>query len=90
MIIYLNNIISMNTLSIEQKIIKHLANIGFLSSVGDVTEALKSQQYAEWLITGDGIDDEVKEQYGENIEGDCNHESLTNEEIQEVFDNDTE
>lgn len=80
----------MNTLSIEQKIIKHLANTGFLSSVGDVAEALKRQQYAEWLITGDGLDDEVKEQYGENIGGDCGHESLTNEEIQEVFDNDEE
>ena len=78
----------MNKLSIEQKIVRYLADNKILTRPYEISEALNNQSYAEWLITGDGLDDEVKEQYGENIEGDCNHTALTNPEIQEVFDND--
>lgn len=86
----------MENLTIEQKIVKHLADVGFLTSIGDVTEALANSEYAEWLITGEGkpgIKDDIKDsiESGE-IEGggtaDCDHEPLTNDEIQEVFDND--
>lgn len=68
----------MSELTIEQKIVKHLANLRVLNSVGDVTEALKDPEYANFLIIGElgGIDE------------DCDHEALTNPEIQEVFDND--
>ena len=71
----------MSELTMEQKIVRHLANLRVLNSVGDVTEALKDPAYANFLIIGnpDGIGDE-----------DCNHEALTNTEIQEVFDNDNE
>lgn len=72
----------------EQKIIQYLARVGLLTQVGMVDAAMDDPEYAKTLITGDGIEDEVREEYGENIEGDCDHESLTNEEIQEVFDND--
>ena len=77
-------------MTIEQKIVKYLAENKILTRPYEISEALSNQSYAEKLITGDGLDDEVKEQYGENIDGDCDHESLTNEEIQEVFDNDIE
>lgn len=77
-------------MTIEQKIVKYLAENKILTKPYEISEALNNQSYAEKLITGDGLDDEVNEQYGENIEGDCDHESLTNEEIQEVFDNDIE
>ena len=77
-------------MTIEQKIVRYLADNKILTKPYEISEALNNQSYAAKLITGDGLDDEVKEQYGENIEGDCDHESLTNEEIQEVFDNDIE
>lgn len=80
----------MAKLTTEQKIVKYLAELGSLTQVGEIAEALKNEEYAKYLITGDGLEDEVREEYGENIEGDCDHESLTNEEIQVVFDNDTE
>lgn len=70
----------------EQKIIKYLATTGYLTSVGDVSKALEDSDYADYLITGDGLYDEIVD--SGIIGGDCNHESLTNEEIQEVFDND--
>lgn len=75
--------IDMSKLSVEQKIVLHLANQGYITSVGDVTRALKEQKYAEYLITGNGLSDEG---FGDGEE--CDHEPLTNEEIQEVFDND--
>jgi hypothetical protein len=80
----------MNEWSTEQKIVKYLADMGLLTQVGQVSEALSNPEYAKILITGNGLEDEVKEEYGENIDGDCEHESLSNEEIQEVFDNDEE
>lgn len=79
--------------SIEQKIVYHLADLGFITSVCDVGEAMKSIPYAKYLITGDGIKDEVEEaiKNGEiEVEGLCDHEPLSNPEIDVVFDNDNE
>lgn len=79
----------MSELTLEQKIVKHLASQGYLTNVGDVTTALEDNEYAKKLITGNavpGIDDEIDR----SGESDCDHEALTNEEIQEVFDNDEE
>lgn len=73
----------MDNLSVEQKIVLHLANMGYITTVGDVTRALKEQKYAEFLVTGDGLSDE-------GLNSECDHEPLTNDEIQEVFDNDEE
>ena len=70
--------IDKSNLSVEQKVVLHLAKQGYITSVGDVAQALKEQKYAEYLITGNGLSDDI----------DCNHESLTNDEIQVVFDND--
>lgn len=77
----------MSELTLEQKIVKYLAKKGYITNVGDVTTALRDNEYAKKLITGNdipGLDDEI-ETGGSD---DCDHESLTNEEIQEVFDND--
>ena len=71
-------IVDENGLSVEQRIVLHLSNLGYLTSVGDVTRALKEQAYAEYLVTGNRLNDDVQ----------CDHKALTNEEIQEVFDND--
>lgn len=67
-----------STLSIEQKVVLHLSNYGYITNIGDVMRAMEDQAYAEFLILGTGIPDDP----------DCDHEALTNEEIQEVFDND--
>ena len=74
--------IDTTNLSVEQKIVLHLAKTGYLTSTGDITRALAEQSYAEYLVTGNGLSDEG---IGDAI---CDHEALTNEEIQEVFDND--
>lgn len=77
----------MGELTLEQKVVLHLANKGYLTNAGDVTTALKDNEYAKKLITGNaipGLDDEIDG----SGEADCDHEALTNEEIQEVFDND--
>lgn len=74
-------------LTIEQKIVKHLANCGYITRVGDVVKALAEPEYAEQLIIGTTGDIPDINDDG-SISGDCDHESLTNEEIQEVFDND--
>lgn len=83
-------------LTLEQKVVLHLAKKGYLTHAGDIQRALKEFEYADRMITAlnePGLKDDIKEaiESGE-IEGggsaDCNHESLTNEEIQEVFDND--
>lgn len=66
------------TLSIEQKVVLHLANYGYITNIGDVMRAMVDQKYAEFLILGTGIPDDP----------DCDHEALSNAEIQEVFDND--
>lgn len=70
--------IDTTNLSVEQKIVLHLAKTGYLTSTGDITRALAEQPYAEYLITGNGLSDEGI--------GDCDHEALTNEEIERVFD----
>ena len=79
----------MSELTLEQKIVKHLASQGYLTNVGDVTTALEDNEYAKKLITGNdvpGLDDETNG----SGEADCDHEALKNEERQEVFDNDEE
>lgn len=91
----MKDINNMNNMSMEQKIVYHLADLGYITNVGDVCEAMKSTSYAKHLITGDGIEDEVKDAIDKGeIEvegnGECNHEPLTNPEIDEVFDNDEE
>lgn len=88
----------MENLTLEQKIIKYLADKGYITNVGDVITALKDFTYAEKMISGNevpGIKDDIKEgiESGKlEIEGltNCDHEALTNDEIQEVFDNDNE
>lgn len=89
----------MKELTLEQKIVKYLADKGYITNVGDVTRALKDVLYAEKMVSveGDpGIKDDIKDAIisgeieGDVNMGDCDHESLTNEEIQRVFDNDEE
>lgn len=78
----------MSELTLEQKVVLHLANKGYLTHAGDVTTALEDNEYAKKLITGNaipGLDDEID---GSGGSDDCDHEALTNDEIQEVFDND--
>lgn len=74
-------------LSAEQKVILHLAKIGYLTAGGDIQRALRDQKYAEFLVTGNGLSDELPGCDDPDHEH-CNHEAMTNEEIQEVFDND--
>lgn len=87
----------MEGLTLEQKIIKYLAEKGYITNVGDVVTALKDFSYAEKMVTvkGEpGLKDDIKDAIisgeidGEVNTGDCDHEPLTNDEIQEVFDND--
>lgn len=79
-------------MSIEQKIVLYLADLGYITDVVAATAALEYQNIAEWMITGDGLQDEVEEaiESGEIEVDTCDHEALTNEEIQAVFDNDEE
>ena len=85
----------MKELTLEQKIIEHLAKKGYITNVGDVTRALQDVLYADKMITAqgkDGLKDDIEDailkgEYNDIIE-DCDHEALSNEEIQEVFDND--
>lgn len=74
--------IDTTNLSPEQKVVLYLAKTGYLTSVGDVTRALSDQKYADYLVTGNGLTDEGVSG------GDCDHEALSTNEIQEVFDND--
>ena len=89
----------MKELTLEQRIVKYLADKGYITNVGDVTRALKDILYAEKMITGNEIPslkDDIKQEIEsgnieiEGVTGECSHEALTNEEIQEVFDNDEE
>lgn len=89
----------MEELTLEQKIVKALASKGYITRVGDVTKALRDVLYAEKMVTVEGapgIKDDIKEEIEsgnieiEGVTGDCDHEPLTNEEIQEVFDNDND
>ena len=87
----------MENLTLEQKIVYFLAKKGYITNVGDVITALKDFSYAEKMVSGNdypGIKDDIKTEIEsgnleiEGITGECDHEALTNEEIQEVFDND--
>ena len=87
----------MENLTLEHKIIKYLADKGYITNVGDVITALKDFTYAEKMITGNdapGIKDDIKVEIEsgnlEDIVPECDHESLSNDEIQVVFDNDEE
>lgn len=77
-------------MSIEQKIVLYLADLGYITDVVAATTALEHQNIADWLITGDGLQDEVEEaiESGEiEVEGgECNHEALTGDEINRVFE----
>ena len=79
--------IDTTNLSIEQKVVLHLAKTGFLTNGGDIQRALVDQPYAEYLVTGNGLSDDFPSCDDPDHEH-CEHEALTNEEIQEVFDND--
>ena len=85
----------MENLTLEQKVVLHLAKKGYLTNAGDIQRALKEFEYANTMVaaSGDpGLKDDIKEEIItgniEGVVGDCDHEALTNEEIQEVFDND--
>ena len=87
----------MENLTLEQKVILHLAKKGYLTNAGDIQRALKEFEYANEMVaaTGDpGLKDDIKEEIAsgniEGVTGNCEHEALTNEEIQVVFDNDNE
>jgi hypothetical protein len=84
-------------LKLEQKIIMYLAERGYITHIGDVAKAIRDFSYAEDMVTVEGkpgLKDDIAnaiisgEIEGEVNTGDCEHEALTNEEIQEVFDND--
>ena len=103
---------NISDLTIEQKVVLRLAELGFLTSAGDIQRALDEFKYANYMISpinedgtlhpnvdkdGDGIPDKTTTE--ENIENApgvpdgeslCDHEPLSNEEIQTVFDNDYE
>ena len=89
----------MENLTLEQKVILHLAKKGYLTNAGDIQRALKEFEYADKMILAEGepgLKDDIKQGItsGEiEIEGigeECAHEALTKEEIQVVFDNDEE
>ena len=89
----------MEKLTLEQKVILHLAKKGSITNAGDVQRALKEFEYADKMILAEGdpgLKDDIKKGL---ISGDleiegvgetCAHEPLTNDEIQEVFDNDND
>ena len=89
----------MKNLTLEQKVILHLAKKGYLTNAGDIQRALKEFEYANEMVAASGnpgIKDDIKAgiESGdieiEGVAGECDHEALTNDEIQEVFDNDNE
>jgi hypothetical protein len=75
-------------MSIEQKIVLYLADLGYITDVVAATAALEHQNIADWLITGDGLQDEVEEaiESGEIEVDTCDHEALTGDEINQVFE----
>lgn len=77
-------------LTIEQKIVKHLANKGFLTSGGDIQRALIDPDYADYLIRGMIGETDIPDinDDGSTDGEDCDHTPLSNEQIKEVFDND--
>lgn len=107
----MSNNINVSELTLEQKVVLRLAEMGFLTSGGDIQRAMKEFQYANYMISpinddgslhpeidkdNDGIPDNttIKENIENatgiecdgNCEAECDHEALTNEEIQDVFD----
>ena len=54
----------MKELTLEQKIIEHLAKKGYITNVGDVTRALQDVLYADKMITAqgkDGLKDDIED-----------------------------
>jgi hypothetical protein len=113
------NNIDISKLTLEQKVVLRLAELGYITSYGDIQRALNDMQYANYMISAvqddgkinpdidtdnDGVADEnpnfddiianapgVPEcdgEDGDHVIIECDHEALTPEEIQEVFDND--
>jgi hypothetical protein len=82
----LNNI-DVSKLSVEQKIVLYLAEIGVLTNNGDIQRALVDQAYAEFLITGNGLADDIPSCDDPDHEH-CDHEPLSNDEIERVFTED--
>lgn len=79
----------MATLTIEQKIVKHLAKKGFLTSGGDIQRALVDPDYADYLIRGMIGETGIPDINDDGSTGEeCDHQPLSNEQIKEVFDND--
>lgn len=74
----------MNELTPEQKIIQILAEKGLLTDVTLVSSAIQDAEIADNIIN------KYEDLIPDNPEGDCDCESLSNEEIQVVFDNDEE
>ena len=75
-------------LTIEQQIIDYLTYMKVMTRPYVLDRALKDQEYAKEIITGNGLIDEIVDAgMGGSA---CDHQSLTNDEIQEVFDNDEE
>lgn len=88
---------NLENLTLEQKIVYFLAKKGYITNIAAVFKALKNFEYAEKMVTVQGkpgIKDDIADAIikgeieGEVNTGDCDHEALTNKEIQEVFDND--
>lgn len=83
-------------LTLEQKIVYFLAERGLITNAGEVFAALRDFTHAEKMLTVEGDpglkDDIANAIISGEIEGgeECDHESLSNEEIQEVFDNDND
>ena len=53
----------MENLTLEQKVILHLAKKGYITNGGDVQRALKEFEYADKMITGNitpGLTDDIK------------------------------
>lgn len=71
-------------MTVEQKILKLLAEMRLINDATLIAPAMDDPEVAERIINmyGDFIPD------GDVGEGDCDHEALSNDEIQEVFDND--
>lgn len=76
-------------LTLEQQILKYMAETKKFTCIIDLAKALKEPEYAKELITGNGLDDEIQNSGG-GSSAECEHKALTNDEIQEVFDNDNE
>ena len=73
-------------MTVEQKVLRLLTELRLINDVTLISAAMDDSEVAERILNmyGDFIPD------GDVGEGDCDHEALTNEEIQEVFDNDND